>query len=122
MSKQTFFEICDAAIELSKGKKVRGWRPYLRSGKPLESYFNKRIGWVIKRPAYTQQPLTPPSVRVPTIELEDGWVAQPIVRKVDLKKAVIVIRTKLIDFKGTYPDLHWGNVGWHKGKAVMFDW
>ena len=115
-------EINQAVNELSKGNKVRGWRAYTRLGKPLESFYNERLGWVIKRPVFILEPRTPLAVRVPTICLRDNWVAQPIVEKTDLKKALITIQIKLMGHKGIHSDLHCGNIGWYKNEALMFDW
>lgn len=88
----------------------------------MEAFFNKRLGWVVKKPVFIMDHRTPLCVRVPTIRLDNDWVAQPIVSKVDLKWAVETIRTTLSEFKGIHADLHVGNVGWHNNQAVMFDW
>jgi hypothetical protein len=122
MQKQLLEELNQIAIELSKGNRVKGWCAYKRHGKPLSAFYNKRIGWVVKCPVLILDQRTPLGVRVPTICLNMNWVAQPIVQKIDLKKAMIIIKTKLLGFEGIYPDLHTGNVGWYKGNAVMFDW
>lgn len=79
-----------------------------------------KLGLIVKRPAFIYHPNTPMKVRVPTIGLkEKSWVAQPVVKKINLKKAVDIIRKQLGKAKA---DLHYLNVGWYNGKAVMFDW
>lgn len=126
MSNLLLEEISHAATELSKGNKVKGWRPYKRRGKSLEAFFNKRVGWVVKCPVLILDQRTPLFVRVPTIRLNCDWVAQPIVIKNDLKVACERIRKQLVSYKGIHPDLHCGNVGWVKiaGELVprLFDW
>lgn len=122
MSTQLLEEINQAADELSKGNKVKGWSAYKRRGKPLEAYFNKRIGWVVKCPVFIMDHRTPLGVRVPTIRLDNDWVAQPIVQKNNLKTAYTAIKEQLKPFNWIHPDLHCGNVGWYNNQAVMFDW
>ena len=122
MSKQLLEEISQAAIELSKGNKVKGWHAYKRRGKPLKAYYNKQVGWVVKCPVLILDQRTPLAVRVPTIRLDGEWVAQPIVQKNDLKAAYERIKDRLKPFDWIHPDLHVGNVGWFRGEAVMFDW
>lgn len=83
-------------------------------------YRNKKIGMILKRPNYIDNPDVPKDVCVPTVQLNKrGWVVQPIVKKVDRKNAVQLIRKQLGDIKC---DLHHLNVGWYEGKPVMFDW
>ena len=114
--------LVQAVNELSKGNEVRGWHAYKRRGKPLQAFFNKKLGWVVKCPVLILDQRTPLFVRVPTIRLNCDWVAQPIVIKNDLKVACERIRKQLVSYKGIHPDLHCGNVGWHENTAVMFDW
>jgi hypothetical protein len=122
MSKQFLEELIQAANELSKGNKVKGWRPYMRRQAPLQAYYNKRLGWVVKHPVFIMDHRTPLGVRVSTIALDNGWVAQPIVQKIRLKEAYNAIKWKLLRFGHIHPDLHVGNIGWFRDEAVMFDW
>jgi hypothetical protein len=107
------------------GKKVRGWRTYKRSGKNLDAYYNKKLGVVIKFQYFILDSRTPNKFKVPTFKLDnDGYVVQPIVEKKNLALAVSKLRTKIKPHlkRGIFPDLHVGNVGWYKGKPLMFDW
>lgn len=82
------------------------------------------MGVVVKKPNFILDDRTPLTVRVPTIDLKNGWVIQPFVKKVRLKEACDQIREKLNGCydKGIFPDLHTGNVGWLNDEPKMFDW
>jgi hypothetical protein len=86
------------------------------------AYVNDKLGVVVKRPNCIIANDTPQEVRVPTIDLEDGWVVQPIVKRHNLVKAEAIISKKLDPYTSIVVDLHLGNIGWWRGKAVMFDW
>lgn len=113
---------------------VRGWKRYTSTYRRMLAFYNPKLGIVIKRPNCIYDPRTPRAVRVPTIPLNglkdpisgqsNDWVAQPIVKKVRLREAVDILNKKLRKArrKGVTPDLHYQNVGWYKGKPVMFDW
>lgn len=97
---------------------VGGYK-FLRICKRVPVYRCNALGLILKKPAFIMNPKTPQHVRVPTVKMSEGWVVQPVVKKVDRKKAVMLIRKKLGDISC---DLHHLNVGWYKGKPVMFDW
>ena len=82
-------------------------------------YRNRDMGIIIKQNSFIMTPTTPLSVRVPTIKLENGWVVQPLVSRMEARQAVKLIGKKLGNF---YCDLHVNNVGWWNGKPLMFDW
>jgi len=84
----------------------------------------KELGIVFKKPNFILNPNTPKKVRIPTISIVhenigDGWVVQPIAKKVNTKLAVQIIREQL---NGVFCDLHRWNVGWWNGKPYLFDW
>mgnify|MGYP003341120851 FL=1 len=110
---------------IHSGENVRGWGTYKRSGRNLDAYYNKKLGIVIKHQHFILETRTPKEFRVPTFKLDNGgYVAQPIVEKKNLALAVSKLREKLKPHlkRGIFPDLHVGNVGWYKGKPLMFDW
>lgn len=76
---------------------------------------------MLKRPHFILEHNTPTELRLPTTEIGDGWVVQPIVRKTDLKEACNDIRKRLGN-TDIFPDIHVGNVGWWNGRAYLFDW
>jgi len=86
-------------------------------------YRNKDLGIVIKCFKFILEENTTESVRVPTIELGNEWVAQPLVIKKDTALAVKILRKELAGF---HCDLHHLNVGWYRENGVlvpkMFDW
>lgn len=86
--------------------------------------FKHKSGVVVKQPSCIICEATPKSVRIPTIYLGGGWVAQPVAKKVRLREAMADINLRLIPYlkRDIYPDVHTGNVGWYDGKAVLFDW
>ena len=105
----------------------RGWKR--RSGVGSfhpDIYFNRRLGIVVKRFSTILDPHTPLAVRAPTIKVVNDWYVQPIVRRINLKRAEEIIRKRLIKIgfykRGGFPDLHYGNVGWYNEEAVLFDW
>jgi hypothetical protein len=98
--------------------------PWKRICQRADVYRDAKRGYIIKCPNYINNPDTPIAVRVPTINIGVGdWVAQPVVKKVDRKRAVDLLRAQLGD---VVCDLHHLNVGWYEenGKLVpkMFDW
>jgi len=84
-------------------------------------FYNTSLGLVVKR-TYIVEPRTPLHIRIPSIYLKDGWVLQPIARRDKTKRAMQIIRKKLKKHPNIYPDIHSGNVGWYKNRAVLFDW
>lgn len=82
-------------------------------------YKNATKSLIVKSPNFILNPRTPLKVRVPTINLGDNWFVQPVVKKVNTKLAVELIREQL---NGVFCDLHRWNVGWYDGKPVLFDW
>ena len=82
------------------------------------------MGVVVKKQNFILDERTPMEVRVPTTKLKNGWVVQPLLKKVRLKEACEQIREKLNGCydKGIFPDLHTGNVGWLNDEPKMFDW
>ena len=112
------------AKDLSDGKKRIGWKRYKSTIRQMDAFYHEGLGVVLKNPKFIMEPRTPLIVRVPTVQLGDGWVIQPITRKTQLKEAVEQIRKQLEPYlaKGIFPDLHVGNVGWYENKPLMFDW
>lgn len=104
------------------GDGVDGWIRFKSSYRKMDAFYNKRYGTVVKRPKFIMDKRTPLYLRVPTINLGDGWVLQPIVKKTNLKKAVKEIKSALKKHSNINPDIHVGNVGWYEGKPLMFDW
>ena len=82
-------------------------------------YRCKQLGIILKRFNFILMPTTPLRVRVPTINIDGEWVAQPIVKRIKTKIAVTLIRKQIGEMQC---DLHTGNVGWLNGKPLMFDW
>lgn len=108
---------------LASGKKLKGWCRYKSKHRTHAAFYNKKHGIVVKCPAWIMEPATPSHLRIPTIEIgDDGWIAQPIARKTDLKAACDSIRRRLKKHPEIFPDVHTGNVGWYRGKAYLFDW
>lgn len=101
-----------------------GWKRFTSTYRTIQAYSHKGLGLVVKRPNCILEPRTPLAVRVPTMKLKNGWIVQPLVKKVELRRACDVIgeRLKSVRERKIYPDLHTGNVGWYNGKPVMFDW
>jgi hypothetical protein len=109
---------------LLSGESVRGWHKFKSTTRDLDAYYNKKLGVVIKKPVFILEERTPKKFRVPTYEIKDDYILQPLVSKKDLGSALIKLRKAMKPYikKGIFPDLHKGNVGWYKGKPVMFDW
>lgn len=124
LNKNQIRHLNEVADELVNEFKVAGWKRFKSTYRNIDAFYNKELGLVIKCPAMILEPRTPLSVRVPTVSLGDGWVAQPLVVKTRLKAAKEALRGKLKPLlkAGFCPDLHVGNVGWYEGKPVMFDW
>lgn len=115
-------ELKRIARQFDAGEPVSGWHRYFSTYRKINAYYNKKLGLVIKRPHCILEENTPTELRIPTTELGGGWVAQPIANKIKLKSAVNAIRKKLKKYPDIYPDVHVGNVGWYKGKPILFDW
>lgn len=125
----SFLSTSDLLMQVELLEKLKldsgfGWKRYRSTYRSLAAYRNESMGIVIKKQNCILEPRTPLSVRVSTEHLRDGWVMQPIVKKVNLKMACENIRRRIAGVykKGIFPDLHTGNVGWYDGKPVMFDW
>lgn len=101
-----------------------GFKRFTCTYRKLQAYHNKKMGVVVKKPNFILDHRTPMDVRVPTLDLKNGWVIQPFVKKVRLKEACEQIRVKLNGCynDGIFPDLHTGNVGWLGDEPKMFDW
>ncbi len=108
--------------DLLVGKQVKGWKKYASRYRNLDAFYNKKVGLVVKLPACIIEHRTPEELRIPTTNLGDGWVSQPIALKTNLRAACEAIRKKLKNHPGIFPDVHTGNVGWYNGKPVLFDW
>lgn len=114
----------DVLDVLLSGESVRGWRRFKSTTRVLDAYYNKKLGVVIKKPVFILEEKTPKKFRVPTYELKDGYIIQPLVSKKNLGLALQKLRDEMKPYikKGLFPDLHKGNVGWYDGKPLMFDW
>lgn len=109
---------------LLAGEKIRGWKRFKSTTRQMDAFYCKKLGVVIKKPVFILEPRTPKKFRVPTYELKDGFILQPLVSKKNLGLAVKKIQAGLKPHlkRGIFPDLHVGNVGWYKGEPLMFDW
>lgn len=109
---------------MEKGIKVDGFVQVKSTYRNIEAFYHRGLGLIVKRPAYILEDRIPSHLKVPTINLRNGWVVQPIVKKTRLKEAVKRLEKQLKPYreKGMFPDLHAQNVGWYKGKPLMFDW
>lgn len=108
---------------LEYGENVVGWSRFKSKYRRMDAFYNKTYGMVVKRPKFIMDQRTPLKLRVPTINLGDGWVLQPLVKKTNLKQAVDQIKLQLKSkYPNINPDLHTENVGWYEGKPLMFDW
>lgn len=111
-------------LETSDKQSGFGFKRFTCTYRKLQAYHNKKMGVVVKKQNFILDNRTPMNVRVPTLELKNGWVIQPFVKKVRLKEACDVLRVKLTDSyaNGVFPDLHTGNVGWLGTEPYLFDW
>ena len=109
---------------LEAGINVRGFTKVKSTYRNLDAYYHRGLGIIVKRPACILEDRIPSYLKVPTVNLRNGWVVQPIVKKTRLKEAVRRLERKLKPYReqGLHPDLHVGNVGWFKGEPLMFDW
>lgn len=116
--------LLECAELLDSGENVKGWKRFKSTYREMSVFYNKSLGVVVKNPKFILDPRTPVSLRVPTVKLGDGWVVQPLVRKTELGEALRSLKQDLKPYlkKGIFPDIHSGNVGWYKGKPLMFDW
>ena len=108
--------------DLELGLKIKDWHKYTSKYRIISAFYNKKLGLVIKRPSCILDKNTPLYLRIPTTDLGNGWVCQPIALKINLKAACEVIRKQLKKHPNIYPDVHTGNVGWYRRKPVLFDW
>lgn len=74
---------------------------------------------ILKNPNFILNDKTPIKFRVPTIKIRHDWVVQPYCQKIRTKLAATILRKQMGNLMC---DLHAQNVGWYKGKPVMFDW
>ena len=117
---RTYFALLINAFE--KYQKAPNWKRYSSKTRNMDAYYNENLGLVVKKFAFILDDNTPKSVRVPTYDLGNGWVLQPMVQKINLKAAKDAIASKLKKYPNVTADIHVGNVGWYNGKPVMFDW
>ena len=84
---------------------------------------NKELRLIFKQPFFLAS-APPKGWGIPTIDLDHGYVVQPLAEMDDRKGALDALKARLPDLlpeeRGI--DLHYWNVGHHQGKAVMFDW
>jgi len=109
---------------LSSGESVKDWKRFKSKSRSLEAFYNKKLGLVIKKPVFILESRTPVKFRVPTYQLKNNYIVQPLVSRKNLGLAVRKLRNQLKPYlkRGIFPDLHTGNVGWYKNKPLMFDW
>lgn len=107
---------------LETGGNVDGWHRFFSTYRQMDAFYNKTMKMVVKRPKFIMDARTPLHLRVPTAKVDNGWVVQPMVKKINLKEAVRQINEELKKYPNIRPDVHKGNVGWFDGKAVLFDW
>lgn len=114
----------DVVLMLDAGIKVRGFVQVKSTYRNINAFYNHKLGIIVKHPACILEPRIPSYLKAPTINLRDGWVVQPILKKTRLKLAVKRLEKQLKPYRkqGMTPDLHTGNVGWYKNKPLMFDW
>lgn len=111
-----------AVLLLSRGYKVNGFVKVKSTYRDINAYYHYGLDIIVKKPALIMEPNIPKHLIVPTIKLKDGWVSQPIVKKIRLKKAVDILQKELNKYPNLFPDLHVHNVGWFKNKPLMYDW
>lgn len=122
--KQIIQSLNAATLLFENNIKADGFEKATSTYRDLQVYYNKKLGIVVKRPAWILDPHTPSFLCVPTVKLQRGWVVQPIVKKTRLKEAVRLLEKQLKPYRkqGYCPDLHAQNVGWYKNKPLMYDW
>lgn len=108
--------------EIEGGGQPEGWRRFKSTYREMDAFYNPKLGWVLKKSKLILDFRTPLHLRVPTFKLENEWVLQPLVKKINLKLAVEAIKKELEKYPRIKPDLHIGNVGWYENKPLMFDW
>lgn len=111
-------------LERESAQSGLGFHRFSSTYRTLQAFHNKKLGVVVKKQNFILDDRTPMDVRVPTLDLKNGWVIQPFVKKVRLKEACDIIKEKLnrCYHEGVFPDLHTGNVGWLGNEPKMFDW
>lgn len=121
---QVRWYLVECAELLDSGSYLKGWKRFKSTSRVMSAFYNKSLGVVVKNPKFILDHRTPVSLRVPTVKLGDGWVAQPLVRKTELGEALRSLKQDLKPYlkKGIFPDIHRGNVGWYEGKPLLFDW
>jgi hypothetical protein len=114
------------SIQLEQGKETTPvtFKKHKSTERDLFVFYSQQLELVLKRQGFIMEPRTPQFLRIPTMRIREGWVAQPIAKKIDLKKAVDIIKEKLQPYYaiGIYPDVHVYNVGWYEENPVLFDW
>lgn len=99
-----------------------GWskRTFHRVAGDLTIYINKKLQLVFKAPQTIYHP--PPPHALPTIDLVDGWVVQPLCSFEGRSEGFHQLVLK-IGVKNRYKwDLHVWNVGMWNGKPYLYDW
>lgn len=84
-------------------------------------WLNKKEKIIVKNPSLIDD-CWPENFTVPTVETQDEnndiVFIQPLVNTKNKRRALSI----LIDKNFKLDDLHVDNVGWYKGKPVVFDW
>ena len=109
---------------LTRGVQVPGWHKFKHKSRNVNGFYNRRLGLVVKKPAFILEHRTPVRFRVKTVSLKDGWVGQPLLVRTRLNEAVGRLRKDLKPYlsAGFCVDLHIGNVGWYGKKPLLLDW
>jgi hypothetical protein len=109
---------------LSRGVQVPDWHKFKSKSRNINGFYNRRLGLVVKKPAFILEHRTPIRFRVKTVTLKDGWVGQPLLVRTRLNEAVGLLRKGLKPYlsAGFCVDLHSGNVGWYGKKPLLLDW
>jgi hypothetical protein len=55
---------------LLKGQQVKGWKPIACKSRKVNGFYNKKLGVVMKRPAFILEHRTPMEFRFPTYFLQ----------------------------------------------------
>ncbi len=126
MSRESLYvrrKLTEYAKRLADGKSVKGFRRFKSTYRTMDAYYSRELRVVIKRHVNILDPRTPLGLRVPTMKLFEYWVAQPLVRKTNLRKAVDLVESRMSAYgRRFYTDVHVGNVGWYAREALLFDW
>lgn len=122
LTKEDIRHLNEVADLFAGGHSLRGWRRFKSTYREMDAYYNTRKGLVLKKPKFILDDRTPKCLRVPTIKLKNGWSVQPLVKKINLKKALVILNDRVKKYPNIWPDLHTENIGWYNGKPLMFDW